>query len=227
MQRVFMIRFTLYALTIVAVTQVVTACGPDHNETDTNADTSAIQAPATPAAGEVVQKKVDYELYEHDPSFQPMLGEPAPGFTLNDVNDRQYMLQQFRGKHVVIHFAASWCPFCTQEGPYLEDLYQDYKSQGVQVLVIDVMEPKHIAAKVKEINDFSFPVLCDLDGSVARAYAPEGVMPELTREEVPIASNLIIDDAGVIQFYTLLDTENFDTELVQVRTKLDELLQLN
>ena len=49
-------------------------------------------------------------------------------------------------------------------------------------------------------------------------------MPPIAREDVPIASNLIIDPAGKIRFYTLLDSQNFDAKLIELRAKLDELL---
>jgi hypothetical protein len=41
---------------------------------------------------------------------------------------------------------------------------------------------------------------------------------------VPIAANLVIDREGRIQFYTLLDSANFDARLVALRARLDELL---
>ena len=39
-----------------------------------------------------------------------------------------------------------------------------------------------------------------------------------------IAGNLIIDKAGTIQFYSLLDSMNFDARLVGLKAKLDALL---
>src|SRR6266568_3931812 len=48
---------------------------------------------------------------------------------------------------------------------------------------------------------FSFPVLLDTNGAVSAKYAPEGVQPALARDEVPIASNLVIDKEGRIRFY--------------------------
>jgi peroxiredoxin len=71
---------------------------------------------------------------------------------------------------------------------------------------------------------FTFPVLLDLDGKIAESYAPAGVLPDLPRSEVPIASNLIIDREGKIRFYSLLDSANFDARLVALRARLDELL---
>jgi len=70
----------------------------------------------------------------------------------------------------------------------------------------------------------TLPVLLDSDGGVAEAYAPEGVLPELPRNQVPIASNLIIDREGRIRFYELLDSRNFDSRLIRLRARLDALL---
>jgi len=71
---------------------------------------------------------------------------------------------------------------------------------------------------------FSFPVLLDLDGKATEPYAPPGVLPDLPRNQVPIASNLIIDREGRIRFYSLLDSANFDAKLVALKAKLDEML---
>lgn len=106
----------------------------------------------------------------------------------------------------------------------METLWQSYRDQGVQVLVIDVKESEEDARRYAERSGFTFPVLLDRDGTATARYAPEGVLPDLARDAVPIASNLIIDREGVIRFYTLLDTSDFDAELVQLRRLLDELL---
>jgi hypothetical protein len=49
-------------------------------------------------------------------------------------------------------------------------------------------------------------------------------LPDLPRDQVPIASNLIIDKEGVIRFYSLLDSRNFDARLIALRKELDTLL---
>lgn len=71
---------------------------------------------------------------------------------------------------------------------------------------------------------FSFPVLLDPNGKVSSAYAPPGVQPDLERDQVPMASNLIIDKEGKIRFYSLLDSANFDAKLVALTARLDQLL---
>ncbi len=106
----------------------------------------------------------------------------------------------------------------------MEALYQKYKVRGVQVLVIDVKEPKATAANWVQRVKYTFPVLLDPNGKISAAYAPTGVQPDLERDQVPIASNLIIDKEGKIRFYSLLDSANFDAKLLALRTRLDQLL---
>ena len=92
-------------------------------------------------------------------------------------------------------------------------------------MIIDVKEPKELVEK-KLVENFNleFPVLLDTNGSVAASFAPENILPELARDEIMLASNLLIDTEGNIQFMSLLDTKNFDVELKELTQKLDELL---
>lgn len=68
-------------------------------------------------------------------------------------------------------------------------------------------------------------MLLDEDGKVSASFAPAGVLPDLPRDQIPIASNLIIDRQGRIQFYSLLDSRNFDAKLITLTARLDELLE--
>lgn len=90
--------------------------------------------------------------------------------------------------------------------------------------MIDVKEPSDQAAAYAKRSKFSFPVLLDRDGAVAARYAPPDVLPDLARESVPIASNLLIDPEGKIRFYELLDSANFDARLVKLTALLEKLL---
>jgi peroxiredoxin len=155
---------------------------------------------------------------------QPMLGQPAPSFTLKALDGKTYTLEQLRGKYVVIHFAATWCPFCNAEAPYLQELAKNYRDKDVEVFIVDVKEDKALVEKSLARFNFSFPVLLDEDGAISTKYAPEGVQPDLARHEVPLASNLIIDKEGKIRFYSLLNTTSFDAKLTKLKEKLDSLL---
>ncbi len=90
--------------------------------------------------------------------------------------------------------------------------------------MIDVMETKDKTEEYAKRCQFSFPVLMDSNGKVAASYAPPSVQLALPRDQVPIASNLIIDKGGKIRFYTLLDSANFDAKLVGLAARLETLL---
>lgn len=81
-----------------------------------------------------------------------------------------------------------------------------------------------MAARWTSQLKWTLPVLLDIDGRVSASFAPEGVLPDLPRDQIPIASNLIIDREGRIRFYSLLDSRNFDAKLIALAARLDDLL---
>ena len=156
---------------------------------------------------------------------QYSIGQVAPDFSLPDLQNKNTNLSDLKDNFVVVHFATTWCPFCNAEAPYLEKLHKEYKSLGVNVIIIDVRESAELVKeKLQDKFDFTFPVLLDRDGVVAASYCPPDIQPDLPRDEVMIASNLIIDTEGKIQFFSLLDSKGFDAKLTELKNKLDELL---
>lgn len=175
--------------------------------------------PALNPSGFAQQK----EDSRHDSEM--ILNKEAPDFSLQSLDNKTVSLKDYLGKTLVLHIATTWCPFCNAEAPHLEKLYQNYKDRNVEVLIIDVKEPKELVVKqLKEKHNLSFPILLDPEGEVAASFAPPEVLPDLSRDEVMLASNLIIDKEGKIQFLSLLDSKNFDAELIQLKKRLDELL---
>lgn len=152
-------------------------------------------------------------------------GMKLPDFSLVDLEGNIVVADDFKGSYLVLHIATTWCPFCNAEAPYLEKLAQDYKDKNVKVLIIDVKEPSSLVQeKMQDRFNFSFPVVLDEDGAVAASFAPEDVLPDLARDEVMLASNILVDPQGNIRFMSLLDSKNFDAKLLGLKAKLDELL---
>ena len=159
-------------------------------------------------------------------SLSAQTGTQSPDFKLKDLEGEWVDSEALKGKYLVIHIATTWCPFCNAEAPYLEQLNQDYAGKNVQVLIIDVKEPKELVkSKLQDRFNFSFPLLLDEDGAVAASFAPEDILPELARDEVMLASNILVDPEGRIQFMSLLDSRNFDAKLIDLKKRLDEILQ--
>ncbi len=148
-----------------------------------------------------------------------------PDFSLKDLQGNLRSSLDYRGKFLVIHIATTWCPFCNAEAPYLEKLHRDYRDKNVEVLIIDVREDRDLVYnKLAKRFNLSFPILLDQDGTIAAELAPEDVLPDLARDEVMLASNLIINPEGEILYMSLLDSQNFDAELTHLRLTLDDLV---
>jgi peroxiredoxin len=153
------------------------------------------------------------------------LKQSMPAFALYDLDGNLVKSESFKGKFLVIHMATTWCPFCNAEAPNLEQLYKEYRNKNVSVLIIDVKEPAELVkTKLQQRFNFTFPVLLDPEGKVAASFAPEGVLPDLARDEIMLASNILVDTEGKIQFFSLLDSKNFDAKLIHLKSRLDELL---
>lgn len=74
--------------------------------------------------------------------------------------------------------AAGWCTACREEQPALEELYQSYKSQGLEV-VVAVFEDNNYNAATPEFAGswrdsyaLTFPVVADTDFKLGAYYDP-------------------------------------------------------
>ena len=63
-------------------------------------------------------------------------GTEAPDFTLGDVDGNEVSLSDFRGRHVVLVFWASWCPDCRAEIPDLKKMAAAADPEQVQFVSV-------------------------------------------------------------------------------------------
>jgi cytochrome c biogenesis protein CcmG/thiol:disulfide interchange protein DsbE len=106
----------------------------------------------------------------------PLVGRPAPAFTLRAFDESTVTLETFRGKVVFLNFWASWCyPACYEEAPVLERGWRTYRDRGAVVVGVDLQDK--LAAARKFIADFSltFPNAQDVTGKVSVDYGVYGV----------------------------------------------------
>lgn len=61
-------------------------------------------------------------------------------FTLQGEKGTTYSLSAFKGKPVILHFWASWCPYCKKLQPTLQQFHDKYKDEGLVVLGINMRE---------------------------------------------------------------------------------------
>ena len=91
--------------------------------------------------------------------------EPFP-FSFPDVTGKiiSNTDARFRGKAVLVNITGSWCPNCNDDAPFLDSLYQKYKSDGLEVvgLSFESGDIDYDRDRVKEFikrNHVTYPVL--------------------------------------------------------------------
>lgn len=83
-------------------------------------------------------------------------------------------LSDFEGQVVVVNFWATWCGPCVVEMPELQAFYEEYESQGVEMLGINLGESPEIAEEFIVERDITYPIILDQDGNIADFYALRG-----------------------------------------------------
>src|SRR5215467_7800798 len=81
------------------------------------------------------------------------VGEYAPDFELRSLSGEALGLSSLRGKPVLLNFWATWCAPCRIEMPWLVELDEKYRSQGLQIVGVsmdDVSATQQVAAFVQE-----------------------------------------------------------------------------
>lgn len=98
-------------------------------------------------------------------------GAPAPEFRLPALDGKLLSLSDFRGKVVMVHFWATWCPPCVEEIPTLETLYRKFINKDFEILAVSVDEGGAPAVTgFADRNGLSFPLLLDPGKSISGLY---------------------------------------------------------
>jgi thiol-disulfide isomerase/thioredoxin len=119
----------------------------------------------------------------------PLVGKPAPAFTLRDLKGNEVSLAEYKGKAVLVNFWATWCGPCKLETPWIVQLRDQYASQGFEVLGIDsegddlpdtdkagLAKQKTAVAEFVQQEHMQYPVLLGGD-SLEKPYGGLDAMP--------------------------------------------------
>jgi thiol-disulfide isomerase/thioredoxin len=108
----------------------------------------------------------------------PLMGEAAPELTLTVAagaeagGPTKIKLSDMSGQVVVLDFWASWCGACRRTTPILNDLHEEFASQGVSFYAVNVepIDRQRLQAAHAAFGT-EFPTLHDRTGTVQRRYA--------------------------------------------------------
>ena len=99
------------------------------------------------------------------------VGDAAPNFLLADADGDPVMLDSFLGeKAVIVNFWASWCPFCLEEMPDLEQTFKELEDDLV-LLGINNQETSGQGESFARKRGVTYPTLYfPRDEDVVKAY---------------------------------------------------------
>jgi len=104
-------------------------------------------------------------------SLLPVIGKPAPDFTLPSTTGEPVSLKSFKGKKTVVlyFYPKDETPGCTKEACAFRDAFEELEKQKVVILGVsnDPLEA-HQAFRTK--HKLPFELLADEDASVSKAY---------------------------------------------------------
>jgi peroxiredoxin len=131
------------------------------------------------------------------------VGQPAPDFTLENIDGKQVSLSDFRGKKsvVLVFYRGQWWPYCTQQLGELKSLLDREEKEKVQILTVSIDshdDSKKFIQKLQDKfpGDYDFPFLEDKNHKVIDRYGilnPDG-------KGWPHPATYVIDPQGIVRW---------------------------
>lgn len=104
-------------------------------------------------------------------------GDQAPAFSLPSIHDAgdEINLSDYAGQTVYVDFWASWCAPCLRSLPLYNELYLQYRDQGLQVIAINVDNPAEDGKDFLLDTPLDFLIPSDPDGVTPEQYGVIGM----------------------------------------------------
>lgn len=101
----------------------------------------------------------------------PAVGSKALDFELPDSAGVSRRLSEIVAARpvVLVFYRGHWCPFCLRQLTEYQRHFADFEASGAGVVAVSVDEPGRSAALRRRLG-LAFPILCDVDRRVARAW---------------------------------------------------------
>ncbi|NNE33347.1 MAG: AhpC/TSA family protein [Winogradskyella sp.] len=85
-----------------------------------------------------ISKKLDSLYTEYKKVEHLDIGKIAPNFEATTPKGKTISLDAIKGKVTIIDFWAAWCKPCRMENPKVVKLYNDYKSEGLEIIGVSL-----------------------------------------------------------------------------------------
>ena len=110
---------------------------------------------------------------------------PAPMIDAQLISGQGVNLGEYRGRPVLVHFWATWCPICQFENDSIAAIAKDY----TVISIASWSEGEAAVQQYMQEQQLDMPVIVDEDGEWARLYGVSGV-----------PTSFVVDAEGQIRF---------------------------
>jgi len=152
----------------------------------------------------------------------PVIGKPAPDFTLPGTSGEAISLRQFKGKKTVVLFfyPADETPGCTKEACGFRDLTPQFEAAGAVILGISA-DDLESHAKFKTKNKLPYELLFDAEGATSKAYGVWKQKNLYGKKVLGIErTTFVIDKTGrIAQIYPKVKVEGHVAEVLAFLTE--------
>ena len=96
--------------------------------------------------------------------------EAAPNFNATTTAGEKFNNSSLKGRVVLLEFWTTWCGYCLQEAPLVEQLNDEFSAKGLVVLTINVGESKKTVKKYLEQHPRKTRVVLTDDTNLAAMF---------------------------------------------------------
>ena len=146
-------------------------------------------------------------------------GTKAPAFMLKNQRGEDISSVDLikHGPLVVSFTRGSWCPFCAAEVRALNEVYEQFRQAGIELVVLSPQSPDS-TQKQATAEKLKFNLLVDKDNEIGKAFGLVYTFPEDLKNvyrnvfkldiqalneasgwQLPIPARFVIDGSGVIR----------------------------
>lgn len=118
-------------------------------------------------------------------------GNPAPDFTLKNLDGEYVKLSDYQGKKVILNLWATWCPPCKAEMPHMQNFYEKNKDNGIEIVAVNLTNMDNGMSAIKDFAEeygLTFDIPLDEKGTVGMQY-----------QAFTIPTSYMIDSKGIIR----------------------------
>lgn len=127
------------------------------------------------------------------------IGSMAPDFKALDAEGKEYTLNDFKGKKLVLFFyPKDMTPGCTNQVCNLRDHYEELQKMGIELLGVSI-DAKERHQKFIEKHQLPFPLLEDPEKVILNAYGVWGPKKFMGKEfDGTHRTTFLIDENGKV-----------------------------